>query len=78
VQGVLVALEAQDGDGDWEQIATQRTGTLITPGFDPVTEVLIFNDVPSAAAYRVRVDPENRIEELYEGNNAGILKRKGR
>ena len=56
----------------------KRTGTLIAPGFDPVTEILVFNDAPTAAAYRVIVDPENRIDELYEGNNAGILNLKGR
>jgi hypothetical protein len=71
---VLVALDAQDAAGQWKRVAEQHTGELAAPGFDPVTEKLTFKQVPPAKAYRVVLDPENQLDELYEGNNVAILK----
>jgi hypothetical protein len=70
---VLVALEAGDGSGQWKRVAERRTGDLPTPGLDPVTETLTFSDVKPAKAYRVVLDPDQRVDELYEGNNIGTL-----
>lgn len=70
---VAVALEVQDDASRWKRIAKQQTGGLPTPGFDPVKETLIFKKVPAARAYRVVLDPDQQIDELYEANNIGTL-----
>lgn len=68
---VVVALEAQDECGEWKRVSELRTGHLAAPELDPVTETLRFERVPAAGTYRVILDPGQRIDELYEGNNVG-------
>ncbi|MBI4580930.1 MAG: hypothetical protein HY718_14580, partial [Planctomycetes bacterium] len=71
---VLAVLETDNGDGHWSRVAEQRTGTLPAPGLDPVTQTLTFRDVPAARLYRVRLDPDRQLDELYEGNNQAELR----
>jgi hypothetical protein len=70
---VSVVLETSDDSRLWKRVAEQRTETLPAPGFDPVTRKLLFKNVPAAKAYRVTLDPDNKLDELYEGNNVGTL-----
>ncbi len=73
VDNVAVALEAGSADGGWKRVALRRTGRLDAPEFDPVTQTLTFEHVPPAKAYRVVLDPDGRVDELYEGNNIATL-----
>jgi hypothetical protein len=68
-----VVLQAQSDNGEWKQVAEQNTSKLAAPDLDPVTAKLTFKKVPPAKAYRVLLDPDNKIDELYEGNNTATL-----
>jgi hypothetical protein len=76
MDGVSVALEVQAADGAWKRSAEQRTGKLPAPDLDPVTQQLTFVHVPTAKSYRVVLDPDTKLDELYEGNNTATLTRK--
>lgn len=68
VERTVVALAAKK-DEQWQEPVRQQTGPLVAAAFDPVTRTLAFPAVPGATAYRVVMDPDNALDELYEGNN---------
>lgn len=73
MEKVVAVLEGQAEDETWQPIAQMETGVLGAPGFEPVTDVVTFEQVPPANAYRVVLDPENKVDELFEHNNVGTL-----
>lgn len=73
VRELVVALEAADGDGRWKAVARQQIGNLPAPELDPVTRTVTFEEVPPAKAYRVVLDPDGQLDELYEDNNVATL-----
>lgn len=73
LNAILVALEARHPQGRWERVATRHTNPLPAPAFEAVTQTLEFRDLPPAGAYRVVLDPDNQVDELFEGNNLGTL-----
>jgi len=73
MNSMLVTLEAKDDAGSWKRVAEQQTGELAAPDFDPITQTMTFENVPAATAYRVVLDPDHELDELYEGNNVGLL-----
>lgn len=73
IPALVAALETQDEASSWKRIARQSIGEMPAPGFDPVTETVTFTDVPPAKTYRVVLDPDGQLDELYEGNNIAVL-----
>jgi hypothetical protein len=72
LNGLTVALEARGDDG-WKRVEEKQTGQLAAPGLDPVVRKIAFTGFPRASAYRVVLDPANKLDELYEGNNTATL-----
>jgi hypothetical protein len=73
INGLAVALDAGDGKDHWQRVAVQPIANMPAPELDPVTQTVSFDEVPTAKAYRVILDPDQQIEELYEGNNIAIV-----
>lgn len=73
ISELVVVLEAGDESGGWKRVAEQRISGLAAPDFDPVTAKLSFEKVPAARSYRVVLDPENTLDELFERNNTAVL-----
>lgn len=70
---VVVALQVPDGDA-FRNEAVTRIRRLESPDdLMPRTHTVNFEDVPEATAYRVVLDPDDDIDELYEGNNTATL-----
>ncbi len=70
-----VVAEAKDGD-KWTQLARAKVdGLPAIKSFEPsVREVVLNVDPGKLANARIRLDPDNKIEELYELNNTATVK----
>ncbi len=71
--GLTVALEARQPDGTWKRVAERKTGQLPAPELDPAVRKFEFVGFPKAPAYRVVLDADQKVDELYEGNNTATL-----
>ena len=71
---VKVQLEWRDTPaGRWQVAETQTIDRMALPELEPVTQTIEFTKVASGSAYRVVLDPDQKLDELFEGNNVGTL-----
>ncbi len=70
-----VVAESRNGQ-QWAELARAKVdGLPAIKDFNPsVCEVTLNVDAAKLAGGRIRLDPDNRVEELYELNNAATLK----
>ena len=69
----LAEVLAEHGEGDRE-ITTQRVAWLDSPDdLVPRTAQVRFEDIELPGRFRVVIDPQKQIDELYEGNNVVMI-----
>lgn len=73
---IEVALSVASGPGVVTIVGARTISVLESPDdLHPRTADVVFEDIPPGTAYRVAVDPDNEIDELYKGNNAAVAGR---
>jgi len=70
-----VVVEAKDGE-KWTELArTKVDGLPAIKAFEPSAREITLNaDAKNPAGIRIRLDPDNKVDELYKLNNTATLK----